>query len=207
MGWGDTPRLTLHIAGRDHTTIGWVSDTLVALEYSYNLAAVVEIHHQGYFHDADTIERLAVTFQHLREYSFGTANLLLRQYIPDDAQVQLDFVNAKSSFDVSVRGLGEPIKEVRQALEKLDPIDRAGRREQNRHAAVMNSLEEEERASEVNAHRLNRMLDLIDRVSQSDFGLSREAEAQLKSNIVEQFFRAQSAIEQNDIHVLEGPES
>lgn len=209
MGWGTTYTLKLHVSGEDHTTIGWISDTLTALEYAYNVAATAELFNQGYVHDELIANRIASVFQQARGFGFATGNLLLREFIPPDAQAQVVELAVGNSVDIGLDGLGDPIKQLRKTF---DPIDRKGRKEDNRHTAAMNQHVEEMNATEREAKRkelhtshLQRFAEFLAYLETVKFPFDEETAIQMKQNLAGEYFRAITSVEGNEIRVIEGP--
>ncbi len=112
-----------------------------ALEYAYNLAAVIEVADQGALRDF--AQPLSV-LRNAEASGLGTMNIGLRLSVPEDAQLQISFVNAGGSFNIKFGGLGNAIKALAAVF---DPIQRAQRREELRHSETMNKLAEDDEAT------------------------------------------------------------
>jgi hypothetical protein len=143
-----------------------------------------------------------LVFERAHEFGFAANNRVFREFIPADAQAQLEGVYVKNSFELALTGLGEPIREVREAL---DPIDRGKRKEEKRHAEAMNRLKEQAAASQTAADNFNHILDFVDRVQHTNFDLDGDDEKQFKRNLISEMARTQLALGRNEYKVLEGP--
>jgi hypothetical protein len=205
VGWGEMSAAELRVRGREYTTAGWVTDTLEAMEYAYNLAAVVEVADQGVMRD---LSQPLTVLRSSAASGIGTLNLALRLSIPEDAQLQVSSIQAAASFNIKFGGLGSAIKALASVF---DPIARTERREQVRHTVAMNRLAEEDKMTKVASNRLDLLMKAFD--SQSNFSkiaaeqLGEDGHGELKKLLAREYGRAVSILGENEIKVISPPKS
>ena len=153
MGWDtSTSTAELHFDGRRHTTAEWVVTNLEALEYAYNIAAMVHLIDEGGY---ENLQDLNSDLRVSAQYGLSTMNLLLRRNLFAEIQLHVAVMESTNSFTVEFGGLAKVV----QALGAIfDPLSRKTRREQLRHDMAMNRLDEEDRITEVAARRLDLLM-------------------------------------------------
>jgi hypothetical protein len=138
MAFGQESSLQLHISGHERVTAGWVATTLTSLDYSYNVAAAVELLDQGFFSDHE----MMIFYMLLRDAEMAgieTTDSALRTLIYEDAQLVVTSVTSVNSFTVNLFGLDKVIKEIRESCGRHG---REKRRLQNEEQRLKNEAAE-----------------------------------------------------------------
>lgn len=203
MAWGDPVQLTLRISGQEYTTLGWVYDSMAALEYAYNLVAVVQLVDEGHIHSEEFKDLVAV-FRRSSELGFPTLNLLLRSFIPPDAQARLEGLETGHSFTIKFGGIAKAINAIAAIF---DPARRAAQQEDDRHQAEMNRLDEEDKRTEVFAKRLRLLEEIIDNprslFSERVEELAVEQREAIRANLYGESARIIRALGNNETEALD----
>jgi hypothetical protein len=215
--------LKLHISHRPkdsyyYDTLGWIGDILHVLEYTYNMAFILDSLIKDHYKDLEhpyPLEKWPDFFKSLSESGFALANFRMRDMIPMENQSSLRSLRIVRSIEVSFDGAGDAI---RATAEIIDPLGRRSKKEHNRHSRVMNRLEEEEREEDL-AHQdeMNR-LDEEERrtmVAKARWDLVRDMAqhvddpSQVLKAIAEQtlqgLMRGANALDTYEVKILEGP--
>jgi hypothetical protein len=102
VGWAQGNG-ALHVSGGRNTTAGWITWSLEALEYAYNLGAVVEMIDDGGVGGADT-DRLFGFLENSQQASLATMNFALRGFLWQDAELSVQLIQAGGSFTIKSAG-------------------------------------------------------------------------------------------------------
>jgi hypothetical protein len=216
--------LTIHVSRDDtYDTLGWIGDILSALEYTYNIAAVLNLSRQNYFDDR--LHEIVGTLSHASQLGFSATNLSLREFIPLDAQSRLLTLRVVNSVDIGFDGLGEAID---ATADVADPLRRRARKEANRHAAekhqydevamqeahrhtaAMNAYAEEERRLQLEDKRTETVrarLDLLTGISMNmDKTNYEERQTQIHDYAFRELMRGGNELDKNDdVKIIDGP--
>lgn len=204
MAYGGEGKAALHISGRDNVTAAWVGQTLAALEYTYNLSAVSDLHDQGYSLDLTALLRL---LRQAEVTSVESLNVALRAFVYEDAQLRVDLIQAGGSWSIVVDGISRVLEIIAGAF---DPLVRQQRREQLRHAKVMNALAEEAEATRVAEQRMQFVFRVL-QDPQSNYNLRAASELlpdqhkELNGLLMSQIGRALAILDRDEVKAIPPP--
>ncbi|MEU1779267.1 hypothetical protein ABZ545_07225 [Streptomyces abikoensis] len=145
MAYGSTEELTICTSATGTPSVARARNILAALDYAYNIAAVVELTDQGHLDSKDLLVARRI-LQRAPSLDVSLTNHALGALIEEDAQLSLLRIETGSPFIITVGGIADIIAEIRKSL---SPTERAKRKEALRHAGVMNQLEEAKAALEL----------------------------------------------------------
>jgi hypothetical protein len=201
MAYGGEGRIALHVSGREHVTVAWVNRTLAALEYGYNVTAVTDLYDQGSMLDLEALLRL---LQSSDGTSVDSMNVALRAFMYEDAQLQVELLQAGGSFTITFGGIARALEVL---AEVFDPLARQERRERLRHAREMNRLAEESEMTTVAGERFALFNALSD--PRSNFHARAEAlllpeqQKELDGLLVREFGRAVGLLQGVEVRFIE----
>jgi hypothetical protein len=202
--------VTLRISSQERqypedTPLGWVAETMTALEYIYNILAVVDLIEQRRILDYRFIE-LESIFRSSSQLGFPSVNLVLRDFIQSYFQAQLEGLEVGMSFTIKFGGRLEKVIDTLAGI--FDPARRRAQREEDRHRATMNRWEEEDMKTQVLSRRLELIVEMIN-APESRFNHDLEAQLgfertrQLKQNMLDESTRGLKALGMNEAEVIE----
>lgn len=180
---------TLRISGENYTTVRWVTDCLVSLNYAYDVSAVAHIIDGGGLDKAEIVVFRAAV-ESAPEAGLAAAILSLESMIEEAARLQLAQLNSGSSFTISLTGIAESIREL---ADVFDPSrradrkeDRARRKSQRQHEEKINKAHEKV----IEAQSVAELQNIRDRAEISQLeALSRKLElsGEIYNRLVDQF--------------------
>ncbi|WP_026536933.1 hypothetical protein [Arthrobacter sp. 9MFCol3.1] len=139
MAADDIEYVTLRLSGKTFTTVEWVGEVLSNCEYSYNIALIVsKINDPDYSKISPA--GLYAFFDDLENHSLWDQNSAFRSVIREEDLLRVERLVSGNSFTLQLAGFSKAIEALRVWI---DPIDRARRREANRHQEEMNRAEEQ----------------------------------------------------------------
>lgn len=202
MGW-DYGEGELVISGEAYTTASWIIWTLEALEYAYNLGAMVDaIESEGYLNGNSPIAAWGY-LQESRHTPISSMNACLRPLIQPDHQLQISRIQAGQSFSIQLNGVAKAIKAIASIF---DPQAREKRAETLRHDTKMNRLAEYDKATEVASNRLNFVMRVIDDPDSNFYKLTSQYQPAYSQLLAREHQRAIEILGTNDVKVITEPE-
>ena len=172
MAFGQESSLQLHISGRERVTAGWVATTLTSLDYSYNVAAAVELLDQGFFSDHE----MMTIFTLLRDAEMAgieTTDSALRALIYEDAQLVVTSVASVNSFELNLLGLDKIIKEIRESCGRHGRDKRKLKNEEQRLKNDAAKAAEEEAANQRKHDRAMRVFAFFEGAANAHMDLAK----------------------------------
>ncbi len=201
MAYGSMNTGQLHVA-QVYNTVTDVTAVLTAIDYAYNLAAIVDLYDQGYSPSLDTVLNL---LRRAEPAGISTTNFALQAFVPTDAQMQLEALEFSNSFIVKFGGLGRVIEALTSVF---DPLARKERHEDLRHKRQMNLLAEDEAELTLADRRLEIAMRVLtdersnfNQRAREDLGENRASELRLL--LAREFGYAVDSLSHNKIDAIE----
>lgn len=192
--------LVLRIEEPTNPTVGWLGETLLSLEYAYNVAGIIAWS-EAQSISPDAMRAYGAILHEASGAGFFSSNFAVRSLLPVDAQLHVHEIHTGESIKLSLNGLADVIQALRECFD----------REERRHRKVMHQNKEAQAHLDLTLKGiegfdkvLRRSLRTLEELTRF-FGEERAKE--IMQLYVSEVNRAIANVDKNEIQAMEGPRS